>query len=80
MGARKIRRKKIDTAEVELTSMLQQARRERGLTQKQLADRAGTSQASISRVENDLSDATYSTLRKIVETGLGGELELAIKL
>ena len=80
MGERTIERKKIDTSEVELTSLLRQARRSRGLTQKQLADRAGISRASISKVENDLTDASYSTLRKIVVDGLGGELELAIKL
>jgi len=34
----------------------------------------------ISHVENDIKDVRLSTLRKIVEAGLGGELELAIKL
>lgn len=80
MGERKIERKMVNTAEDELTSLLRQSRRARGLKQKGLANRAGISQASISKVENDPTDASYSTLRKIVETGLGGELELAIKL
>lgn len=80
MGERKIERKMVNTAEVELTSLLRQSRRARGLKQKELANRAGISQASISKVENDPTDASYSILRKIVETGLGGELELAIKL
>lgn len=80
MGERKTDRKMVNTAEDELTSLLRQARRARGLTQKELANRAGISQSSISKVENDITDASYSILRKIVVDGLGGELELAIKL
>lgn len=65
--------------EFKLGVMIQEARKKKGLTQQQLADRIGVNKAYISRVENDIKDVRYSTLRKIV-TGLGGELELAIKL
>ncbi len=64
--------------EFKLGVMIQEARKKKGLTQQQLADRIGVNKAYISRVENDIKDVRYSTLRKIV-TGLGGELELAIK-
>lgn len=66
--------------EFKLGVMIQQARKKKGLTQQELADKVGTNKAYISRVENDIKDVRLSTLRKIVETGLGGELELAIKL
>ncbi len=66
--------------DVEFSNLLRQARKAKGLTQKELAARAGTSRTYISRVETNFMDASYSTLKRIVETGLGGELELAIKL
>lgn len=68
-----------DAEEYRLGFMIQEARKKKGLTQQQLADKIGVNKAYISRVENDLKDVRYSTIRKIV-TGLGGELELAIKL
>jgi ribosome-binding protein aMBF1 (putative translation factor) len=60
--------------------LIQEARKKKGMTQQELADKCGTNKAYISRVENDIKDVRLSTLRKIVESGLGGELELAIKL
>lgn len=66
--------------EFKLGYLIQEARKKKGLTQQELADKVGTNKAYISRVENDIKDVRLSTLRKIVETGLGGELELAIKL
>lgn len=80
MGEKKTDRKMVNTAEDELTSLLRRTRHAKGLTQKELANRAGISQSSISKVENDLTDASFYILRKIVVDGLGGELELAIKL
>jgi len=65
--------------EFKLGVLIQEARRKKGLTQQELAEKVGTNKAYISRVENDIKDVRLSTLRKIVETGLGGELELAIK-
>lgn len=66
--------------EFKLGYLIQEARKKKGMTQQELADKAGTNKAYISRVENDIKDVRISTLRKIVEVGLGGELELAIKL
>lgn len=66
--------------EFKLGFMIQEARKKKGLTQQELADKCGTNKAYISRVENDIKDVRLSTLRKIIESGLGGELELAIKL
>lgn len=66
--------------EFKLGFLIQEARKKKGMTQQELADKCGTNKAYVSRVENDVKDVRLSTLRKIVEVGLGGELELAIKL
>lgn len=66
--------------EFKLGFLIQDARKKKGMTQQELAEKAGTNKAYISRVENDIKDVRISTLRKIVETGLGGKLELAVKL
>ncbi|MCL2329608.1 MAG: helix-turn-helix transcriptional regulator [Bacteroidetes bacterium] len=60
--------------------MLQQARLEKGLTQEELAVKTGTSKSYISKIENNLKEVRISTLKKIIETGLGGQLELAIHI
>jgi HTH-type transcriptional regulator/antitoxin HipB len=66
--------------EFRLGMLIQQARIERGMTQEQLAEKCGTNKGYISKIENDIKEVRLSTLRKIVELGLGGKLELAIKL
>lgn len=60
--------------------MIQEARLEKGLTQEQLAEKCGTNRAYISKIENNIKDVRLSTLQKIIEVGLGGHLELSIKL
>ncbi len=61
-------------------ALLHQARLEKGLTQEELAERIGTTKSYISKIENNIKEARISTLQKIVELGLGGQLELSIKL
>jgi ribosome-binding protein aMBF1 (putative translation factor) len=60
--------------------LLQQARLKKGLTQEELAARCGTNKGYISKVENDLKEVRISTLQRIIEVGLGGKLNLSIKL
>ena len=60
--------------------MLQQARIEKGLTQEDLAVKVGTSKSYISKIENNVKEVRISTLQKIIELGLGGHLELAIRV
>lgn len=55
--------------------LLQAVRRRSGLTQADLARRAGTSQPVISAYERGHRDPTYSTLRRLVEAG-GARLRL----
>jgi transcriptional regulator with XRE-family HTH domain len=56
--------------------LLRTARRRHGLTQAQLAARARTSQAAISRIERDLVSPTLSTLAGLLDL-LGEELDVA---
>jgi len=40
----------------------------------------GTTKSYISKIENNVKEVRISTLQKIVELGLGGQLQLYIKL
>jgi len=52
-------------------------RTERGWTQKELAQRVGTRQANISRLENGLANPTYRFLQKLSEV-FGVDLTLRL--
>ena len=60
--------------------LIQQAREEKGLTQEQLAELAGTNKSYISKLERNLKDVRFSTLRRIVNEGLGGKIDISIRL
>ena len=60
--------------------LIQQARQEKGMTQEQLAELAGTNKSYISKLEKDLKDIRFSTLQRIITDGLGGHLEISIKI
>jgi ribosome-binding protein aMBF1 (putative translation factor) len=60
--------------------LIQQAREDRGLTQEQLAESAGTNKSYISKLERDLKDIRFSTLQRIIHDGLGAELDISIQL
>ena len=62
----------------QLGVLLQELRKEQGLTQQQLADKCGTTKNYISRIENDASDIRLSTLMRIIRDGFGGRLKLAV--
>ncbi|HMI04141.1 MAG TPA: helix-turn-helix transcriptional regulator [Pedobacter sp.] len=81
----KVGTEKRDTLEAgyenfKIGALIQEARLEKGLTQQELADRIGTTKSYISKIENSIKEVRFSTLQKIVEIGLGGHLELSIKL
>jgi transcriptional regulator with XRE-family HTH domain len=50
------------------------------LTQEELTAKAGTTKYYISKIENNVKEVRISTLQKIVEIGLGGQVQLSIKL
>jgi HTH-type transcriptional regulator/antitoxin HipB len=60
--------------------LIQEARKQRHLTQEELAFKVGTTKNYISRVENDASDIRLSTLMRIITDGLGGHLKLTLDL
>lgn len=62
----------------ELGVMLQEMRKERGMTQEQLAFKCGTTKSYISKIENNTSDIRISTLIRIIRQGLGGHLKLSL--
>ncbi len=59
--------------------LIQEARKEKKLTQEQLALKVGTTKNYISRIENDASDIRLSTLIRIIKEGLGGNLKLTLE-
>ena len=62
----------------ELGMLIQEMRKERGLTQTQLALKCGTTKTYISKLENNASDIRLSTLMRIIRQGLGGHLKLSL--
>jgi DNA-binding XRE family transcriptional regulator len=61
-------------------ALIHEARIEKGLTQEELAEKVGTTKSYISKIENNVKEVRLSTLHRIVELGLGGQLQLSIKL
>jgi len=59
--------------------MLQELRKEQGLTQEQLAEKCGTTKTYISRIENNASDIRLSTLIRIINDGFGRHLKLTVE-
>ena len=58
--------------------MLQELRKNNGLTQEQLAQKCGTTKTYISRIENNASDIRLSTLMRIIKEGFGKQLILSL--
>ena len=83
IGKRGIAKRENFEAEYEgfkLGVLIQQAREDKGLTQEQLAELAGTNKSYISKLERDLKDIRFSTLQRIINEGLGGHLDISIRL
>jgi len=60
--------------------MLQELRKEQGMTQEQLAAKCGTTKTYISRIENDASDIRLTTLMRIVRQGFGKHLKMSVEV
>jgi len=78
-GTKKRDKFESDYEAFKLGVLIQQARQEKGLTQEQVAELAGTNKSYISKLEKDLKDVRFSTLQRIITDGLGGHLEISIK-
>lgn len=70
-------KKEYDALEPEFVIMqaMIDARKERGLTQKQLAEKTGITQADISRLERGSANPSLRTLQRLA-TGLGMRVQL----
>jgi len=60
--------------------LLKKARESRHMTQEELGQIIAKKRTYISRVENDGSNITLSTLFDIVEKGLGGKVKISIDI
>ncbi len=63
-----------------VAELVRESRKKAHLTQEQLAERLNVKRAYISKIERASSDVRISTLRKIIETGLGGKLHINVEL
>jgi len=61
-----------------VAELVKESRRKANLTQQQLADKLNVKRTYISKIERASSDVRISTLRKIIETGLGGRLNITV--
>jgi HTH-type transcriptional regulator / antitoxin HipB len=63
-----------------VAELVKDSRKKAHLTQEQLAKKLNVNRAYISKIERASSDIRISTLRKIIETGLGGKLHINVEL
>jgi len=68
-----------ESRQLEIGMLIRKTRSELGLTQEELAKRSGTTKHYISRVENNKTGLEISTLKKIIEGGLGRRLKISIQ-
>ena len=67
-----------DSLAFRLGVMLKEARTEAHITQEELAERIRTKKSYISRIERGQSDIQVSTYYKLIEAGLGRQLNISI--
>lgn len=60
--------------------LLKKARESKNMTQEELGQKVDKKRTYISRVENNGSNITLSTLFDIVEKGLGGKVNISIEV
>ena len=74
-------KKEYDALEAEFSIMqaLIDARKQSGLTQKQLAERTGIAQADISRLERGTGNPSLKTLHRLTE-GMGMRLKIDFQM
>lgn len=68
-----------ESRQLEIGMLIRKTRSELGLTQEELAKRSGTTKHYISRVENNKTGLEISTLKKIIEGGLGKRMKISIQ-
>ena len=62
-----------------IAELIKDARKRSSLTQQELADRLNVKRTYISKIERAMGDIQVSTLRRIIEQGLGGKLHINVE-
>ncbi len=68
-----------ESRQLEIGMLIKKTRNDLGLTQEQLASRSGTTKHYISRLENNKTGIELSTLKRIIEGGLGKRMSIHIQ-
>jgi len=63
-----------------VAELIKDSRKKAHMTQEQLAKKLNVKRTYISKIERASSDIRISTLRKVIETGLGGRLNISVEL
>jgi len=63
-----------------IAELVKDKRKEANMTQEQLAKKLNVNRTYISKIERAVGDVRISTLRRIVEQGLGGTLQINVIL
>lgn len=63
-----------------IAELVKEARAKADMTQKDLAQKLNVNRAYISKIERAVSDIRVSTLKKVIEEGLGGKLHITVEL
>lgn len=63
-----------------VAELVKESRIKAHLTQGQLAEKLHVKRSYISKIERASGEVRISTLRKIIETGLGGKLHVSVEL
>lgn len=63
-----------------IAELIKDKRKEAKMTQQELADKLNVKRSYISKLERAVGDVRISTLRRVVEVGLGGTLDIRVNL
>lgn len=61
-------------------AIIHQARLDKGMTQEQLASKSGTTRAIIHKIETEVDKVKISVIRKVIENGLDGRMQLTVQV
>jgi len=63
-----------------IAELIKEKRKESNMTQQELAEKLNVKRTYISKIERAVGEIRISTLRRIVEQGFGGSLQIKIML
>ncbi len=80
LGTKKRDKLEVGYEDFKLGALIYAARQKKGLTQEELAEKIGSTKSYISKIENNIKEVRLSTLKKIIELGLDGQIQLSVRL